>query len=788
MDLALKKYKRLVGRINRLEGDYQRLGDSDLAHKTPLLRMRLKSGETLDKILPDAFALAREVARRVTGMRAYDVQLMGAIGAHEGKILEMKTGEGKTLTIALAAFLNALEGKGVHVVTANDYLAKRDAESMQGIYEALGLSANYITSQTSDFDRQVAYAADITYVTNNELGFDFLKDNMLYDPGNRRLRGFHYAIVDEADSVLIDEAQMPLVISDRKTTEEKDKVLYQKLNGMVAQLKKKIDFKVDHKEHTVTLTIEGIKKLEQLLGVDNLYQDSETDYIFFIEQLLKAHQLFQRDKDYVVDRGKVVIVDEFTGRLMPSHRYFQGIHQAIEAKEGLGIQDESRTLAAITFQQFFKKYRKFTGLTGTAATAKKEFRLIYGKQVVVIPTNVPISRQDFPDRFFLNWEDKLRYLVWSTKEYYYKKGAALIGTRSVQKSREAHLALLSENVPANVLNATNNLREAEVVAQAGQPGSVTVSTNMAGRGTDIEIADRVRELGGLMIYGMERHNSRRIDLQLVGRAGRQGDPGSSQFLVSADDELIKTYFKQEYLNQIANYSDVSQGVESTEMGKIIEKAQRRMENIFFDQRLLSYEFDKVLEGQRQSFYRQRDRVLNDDDLKQETLSLIQKEVYKLIVTYQASRKKSLTPQGVRELEEKLARMAVNEWFKSPFGEERLYSLQEARDLAYRAFVEFYEAVESYLGSRKMRLVEKTVTLKVLDLIWVEFLGKAEELQEAAMVASISQADFFTDYRVRMNNAYQAMLFSVPRVVCLTFFRTINKMIKVSQTAEGARNG
>ncbi len=777
MDLALKKYKRLVGTINRLEPGYQRLGDSDLAHKTPLLRMRLKSGETLDKILPDTFALVREVARRVTGMRAYDVQLMGAMGAHEGKIVEMKTGEGKTLAIALAAFLNALEGQGVHVVTANDYLAKRDAESTQRIYEALGLSANYITSQTSDFDRQVAYASDITYVTNNELGFDFLKDNMLYDPSNQRLRGFPYAIVDEADSVLIDEAQMPLVISDRKTTEEEDKALYQKLNGMVAQLKKKVDFKVDHKEHTVTLTIEGIKKLEQLLGVQNLYRDSETDYIFFIEQLLKAHQLFQRDKDYVVDRDKVVIVDEFTGRLMPSHRYFQGIHQAIEAKEGLNIQDESRTLAAITFQQLFKKYRKFTGLTGTAATAKKEFRLIYGKQVVVIPSNLPIARQDSPDRFFLNWEDKLRYLVWSTKEYYYKKGAALIGTRSVQKSREIHLALLSENVPANVLNATNNLREAEVVAQAGQSGSVTVSTNMAGRGTDIEIAERVRELGGLMIYGMERHNSRRIDLQLVGRAGRQGDPGSSQFLVSANDELIKTYFKQEYLNKIANYPDVSQGVESPELGKIIEKAQRRMENLFFDQRLLSYEFDKVLEGQRQSFYRQRNRVLRDDDLKEETLTLIQKEVYKLVISYQKSRQESLTPREVRELEGDLVKMAINEWFNAPFEEERLYSLQEARDLAYRAFLEYYEAAESYLGSQKMRLVEKTVTLKVLDLIWIEFLGKAEELQESAMVASISQANFFIDYRVRMNNAYQAMLFSVPRVVCLTFFRTVDRMLR-----------
>lgn len=776
MDKNIRRYRRIVTKINWLEQEFQGLRDEDLSVKTSLLKMNLKSGQKMDRVLPEAFALVREAAKRTVGMKAFNVQLQGAMAAHEGNIVEMKTGEGKTLTIVFAAFLNALEGKGVHVVTANDYLAKRDATWMGPVYRMLGLSVGFVTSETDDFERQVSYGADITYATNNEIGFDFLKDNMLYESANVRQRGLHFAIVDEADSVLIDEAQTPLVISDSESSSKEDKDLYIKLNPFVIKLKKKVDFEVSEKERIVNMTQKGIGKLEKVLNVKNLYGD-EVDYLYFVERLLKAHHLFIRDRDYVIENGAVVIVDEFTGRMMLNHRFYQGIHQAIETKEGLSVLEENPTLAQITFQHLFKKYDKMAGLTGTATSAKREFRLIYRKQVIEIPTNEKIARYDKKDRFFLSWEDKLKYLSWAVKEHYFKKRAVLIGTRSIKKSHHVHVDLLEENIPSSVLNAKHTLREAEVISDAGQPRTVTVATNMAGRGTDIELHEEVRKDSGLLVFGTERHNARRIDNQLIGRAGRQGDPGETQFLISADDELIKTHFKKEYKRELKKHKGWNEGIEHSSLERVLSRAQKRMEEVFFGQRVLSYEFDKVLDLQRKSFYRQRNRVLFDDDLKEETMKLISKEVYRRIVAPLQAKKKTVSKEDIDKVIDGMKEMTLNGWFRPHKFLQEGIDMKDLRSGAYKSISAYYNDFEKYVSSKKMRDIEKTVTLKVLDLLWTEHLNRVEGLQDAALIDFIGEDDFFEQYEIQMSKVYRAMLFSAPRVIVLTLFRTMHRLFE-----------
>ncbi len=671
------RYKKIVTRINRLASEFSAFRDADFEAKTALFRMRIKSGESLDSILPEAFALVREAAKRKLDLWAHDVQLLGAIAAHEGKIVEMKTGEGKTLTIVFSAYLNSLVGRGVHVVTANDYLAQRDANWMKGIYNLLGLSVDYVIGKSSQVERQIAYNANITYASNSEIGFDFLKDNMLYDEANRRIKDFYFAVIDEADSVLIDEAQTPLVISAEEDTEGKadqeikDSLMFAKINPFIANLKKGVDVKVSEKERTVELTLSGHRKLEKFLGVENLYnENNQEDYLFYVDRLLKAYFLFKKDRDYIVENGEVVIVDEYTGRLMPSHRYFQGIHQAIEAKEGVLVRKETETLATITFQHLFMRYEKIAGLTGTAKTAEKEFRMIYKKRVMEIPTNRKIIRVDLPDRFFVNWQDKIDYLAWAVKEYYFKKGAALIGTRSIEKSQSVHQALADKNVPSLILNAKHTEKEAEIISKAGQPKTVTVATNMAGRGTDIELEESVRKGGGLVVFGTERHNARRIDNQLIGRSGRQGDPGLSQFLISAEDELIKTHFRKDYLRRIKQFKDPKEGVEDKELEKILKKAQKRMEEIFFEQRVLSFEFDKILEVQRESFYRQRQRVLKDKDLKEETLGLLKNEIYRIVLRNSSDEGDFISPEQLNAILVEVKNLIQSNWFQPPFEKTR----------------------------------------------------------------------------------------------------------------------
>ncbi len=786
LDKNVLRYRRIVTKINKLEPKMEKLADADFPKKTNQFKEKIKSGQSLESILVEAYALVREAGRRVLGMRAYNVQLQGALAVNEGKIVEMKTGEGKTLTIVFAAYLNALDGNGVHVITSNDYLAERDAREMGGLYKFLGLSVDFITAETNLFDRQVAYMSDVTYLTNNEAGFDFLRDNMLYDARNKRQRGLNFAIIDEVDSVLIDEAQIPLVVSNNKDQDQSVTDLYLKLNPIIAKLKKGLDFTVDLKKQTVSLTPTGLSKIEKIIGVNNIYENTDVDYIYYVTRLLKAYVLFVRDRDYIVDNGQIVIVDEFTGRLMYNHRYFQGIHQALEAKEGLVIQSENTTLASITFQHFFKRYKKMAGLTGTAWTARKEFRLFFGKQVVRIPTNKPIRRIDKKDRFFVTWQDKLRYLTWATQEYYFKKGAVLVGTRSIKKSEEIGRYFLEANMPAQILNAQHTRREAEIISQAGREKTITVATNMAGRGTDIKLAESVKAKLGLSIFGTERHNARRIDNQLIGRAGRQGDPGQSQFLISADDILIKTYFRDEYLNvmwEIKKRKDVSRGVHDRRLQKISDRAQKKTEDLLFDQRVLGYEFDKVFDKQRKSFYKQRERVLLDDNLREETLGLIQKEIYRLLIAKYRFGSNTFTKSSVDNIVAEIGALVGSEKFNgilnrkvNIFFREGDLKPGEIKDVIYEALEEYYLYLENVLTSQKVRRTEKTVTLKVLDLLWVRHLAEMNQIQEASLVLSISQGGFFEDYELRASKAYQQMLLSVPGIVVRTFFRTINKLI------------
>ncbi len=771
----MKKHKNIIKKIKNYESYFSKFRDEDFHIKTDLFKMRLRSGESLPDLLPEAYALVREAIKRILGIDVFDVQLMGAISANDGVIVEMKTGEGKTVTIIFPAFLRSLESKGIHVITSNDYLAKRDAIWMQKVYKLLGVSVGYITQESSDFDRHVSYMADVTYLTGSEVGFDYLKDNMIYNKEAKKQRGFNFAIIDEADSVLIDEAQTPLVISSPSKEKQKDKEMFQEVNQYIKYLKKNLDFKINRKSQTIFLTIQGINKLEKIVDVENLYGDNEEDYLYYFERLLKAYYLFKKDKDYVIEDGKIIIVDEFTGRLMPDHRYFQGLHQAIEAKEGIEIRTESENHAITTFQHFFRQYNDFTGFTGTAQTAEKEFRMIYEKEVEVISTNESVKRMDLPDMFFVNWEEKVNYLTWEAQEYFFKKRAVLIGTRSVLKSGDVQSALAGENIPSNVLNAKHTVREAEIISQAGQSQTVTVATNMAGRGTDIELGQEVKDLGGLYVIGMERHNARRIDNQLIGRSGRQGDIGQSRFLISADDELIKIYFKDEYLKKIRKFRNPVSGVESDNLEKILQKAQNRMEELFLNQRILNFEFDKILEKQRQSFYRQRRRILEDIDLRIETLGLLREEVFREALKPYSSRRKNFNQSNLKKITERTYKFINNRWFKLFLGYRKLCHISKIKKKIYESVEKYYNDFEGHYGLDKMRKAEKVITLKVLDLMWRNHLKRVEELQLEALINSLSGANFYDNYTVEMTKAYKEMLLSIPAVFAQTFFCTINRM-------------
>ncbi|NPA94424.1 MAG: preprotein translocase subunit SecA, partial [Thermodesulfobacteria bacterium] len=629
-DREIKKIMPIVEQINSLEPKIEKLSDEELKAKTPYFKEKIKQGASLDDLLPEAFAVVRETSKRVLGMRHFDVQLIGGVVLHQGKIAEMKTGEGKTLVATLPVYLNALLERGVHVVTVNDYLAKRDAEWMGKIYNFLGLDVGVIVHGLDDAERKKAYQADVTYGTNNEFGFDYLRDNMKYSLEDMVQRDFYYAIVDEVDSILIDEARTPLIISGPS---DESTELYYRVNQIIPFLKED-HYKIDEKAKAVTLTEEGVAQCERLLGVENLYDPANTELLHHVQQALKAHKLFKKDVDYIVKDGQVIIVDEFTGRIMPGRRYSDGLHQALEAKEGVKIESENQTLASITFQNYFRMYEKLAGMTGTADTEAAEFKKIYNLDVVVIPTHKPMIREDYPDVVFRTEEEKFKAAAKEIKEMHEKGRPVLVGTTSVENSEKLSALLKKMGVPHEVLNAKHHEREAEIVAHAGEKGRVTIATNMAGRGTDIVLGEGVRELGGLHILGTERHESRRIDNQLRGRSGRQGDPGSSRFYLSLEDDLLRI-FGSDKIAGLMDKMGMAEGepIEHPMLSKAIENAQRKVEAHNFEIRKHLLEYDDVMNKQREVVYALRKQIMKGENLREEIYAYIEEISQRLAETY-----------------------------------------------------------------------------------------------------------------------------------------------------------
>jgi len=763
----LKKLQPLVEKINSFEKEFEGRALKDLSARTLELKERLNKGETLDDILPEAFALIRESSKRTLKQRHFDVQLIGGIVLHQGKIAEMKTGEGKTLAATLPVYLNALEGKGAHVVTVNDYLARRDTVWMGQIYHALGLNIGCLNHDQAflydpeykkpqeqeeqirdelgsfkiveDFlkpcSRKDTYSADITYGTNNEFGFDHLRDNMVYNLENQAQRGYNFAIVDEVDSILIDEARTPLIISAPDAESSK---MYTEFSKITPHLKEKIDYNIDEKVRAVTLTEEGIEKVEKILGLENIYQEKGIRYLHHLEQALRADFLFKKDKDYVVKDGQVVIVDEFTGRLLPGRRYSGGLHQAIEAKEKVMIRPESVTLASITFQNYFRLYKKLAGMTGTAVTSAEEFDKVFGLEVAVVPTNKPMIRSDFVDKIYKSEEGKLKALIQEIKEKNQKGQPVLVGTRSVEKNEYLGRLLEREGIFHQILNAKNHQREGEIISQAGKVGAVTIATNMAGRGVDIilggnplspEGTRRVIELGGLHVIGTERHEARRIDNQLRGRSGRQGDPGSSQFFVCLEDELLRI-FGSEKIKSLMEMLKIpeDQPIEANLVSSAIEQAQSKVEGFNFDIRHHLLEYDDVMNKHREAIYKKRKEILEapPQELKEKIISLILKEGYSK---------------------------------------------------------EDYQKKEKEMGEDNMRQVEKIVSLRILDTLWMNHLEEMEYLRDSVRLRAYGQRDPLVEYKTEGHKIFQRLLGTIDSDIAHTIFKASLKPAQSQQSTD-----
>ena len=762
----VKNLQPVIKKINDLEPEFEKFSDGKLKEKTSELKAKLNEarGCLLDDILPEAFALVREAAKRTLKQRHFDVQLIGGIILHEGKIAEMKTGEGKTLAATLPLYLNALEKKGAHLITVNDYLARRDSVWMGQIYHLLGLSVGCLNHEQSflydpdfkkppedkekmrdelggfyvveDFlkpcERKEAYSADITYGTNNEFGFDYLKDNMVYDLNQKSQREFNYAIVDEVDSILIDEARTPLIISAPDTESSK---FYQEFAGIIPKLDSKTDYEIDEKMKAATLTELGINKIEKILGMGNIYEEKGIKYLHHLEQSLRAEVLFKRDRDYIVKNGEVVIVDEFTGRLMPGRRWSGGLHQAIEAKEGVKVNPESLTLASITFQNYFRMYKKLAGMTGTAATSAEEFDKVYNLEVAVVPTNKPMIRRDFQDLVFKNENGKFTALIQEIKERHKVNQPVLVGTTSIEKNEYLGKMLNVEGIPYQILNAKNNEKEGEIIAQAGKLGQVTIATNMAGRGVDIvlggnplspEEARRVVELGGLHVIGTERHEARRIDDQLRGRSGRQGDPGSSQFFVSLEDDLMRI-FGGDRIKSLMGLLKVpeDQPIEANMISGAIEGAQSKIEGMNFDLRKHVLEYDDVMNKHREVIYKKRREIIEKS--KDTTLKAYILEIIK----------------------------------KAGFTEED------------------YDKKEKEIGEQNMRQVEKVVSLRIMDMFWLEHLENMEYLRDSVRLRAYGQRDPLVEYKSEGHKMFQRLLNQIEAGIAQT-------VLKVSLAKEPAQ--
>lgn len=761
----IKKLQKTVDKINALESTMERLSDSELRNKTEEFKGRLAKGETLDDILPEAFAVVREAAKRTLNMRPFDVQLMGGIVLHQGRIAEMKTGEGKTLVATMPVYLNALTGKGVHVVTVNDYLAKRDSEWMGQIYKFLGLEVGLIVHGLDYQERKKAYNADITYGTNNEFGFDYLRDNMVLHKEHMVQRPLNYAIVDEVDSILIDEARTPLIISGQL---EESTDIYYKFARFVPRLVLNEDYTIDEKAHSVIPTEKGIKKCEQFLGVDNLYDEENIELLHHLQQALKAHALMKRDRDYVVKDGQVIIVDEFTGRLMFGRRYSDGLHQAIEAKEGVKVENESKTLATITFQNYFRMYKKLAGMTGTAATEEEEFRSIYGLDVVVIPTNKPMIRVDYPDVIYKTEKAKLNAVVEEIEDCYRRGQPVLVGTVSIEKSELLSSMLKRKGIPHQVLNAKYHEKEAEIVARAGQKGAVTIATNMAGRGTDIVLGEGVPELGGLHIIGTERHESRRIDNQLRGRAGRQGDPGSSRFYISLEDDLMRLFGGDNIkgiMDKLGMEED--QPIEHPIITKSIENAQKKVEAHNFNIRKHVLEYDDVMNTQREVIYSQRRQVLENENTKDSIIDMITQVIDRLLDIYVS---KDIHPEewDLKGLSEYL--MDIFQIRYDFEGKEQDLSRDDLRQELISKALAAYDKKEEELGSDTMRELERYVLLKTVDQKWMDHIDAMDQLREGIGLRAYGQRDPVMEYKFEGYEMFQDMIRSIQEDTVRYLFR------------------
>ena len=760
----LQKITPLVDKIEALDSKMQALSDEELKAKTAEFKERLAKGETLDDILVEAFAVVREASARVLNMKHYRVQLMGGILLHQGRIPEMRTGEGKTLVSTLPAYLNALEGKGVHIVTVNDYLAKRDAEWMGQIHEFLGLKVGVILNSYNKDQRREAYNCDITYVTNNELGFDYLRDNMVIYKEQLVQRELNYAIVDEVDSVLIDEARTPLIISGQsgKSTD-----LYKMCDYLARRMKRgtasldvrKIDallgnvqeedgdYLVDEKDKQVVLTAQGVKEVEQFFHIDNFSDAENLDIQHNMQQALKAHALMFKDKDYVVDGDQVLIVDEFTGRIMPGRRFSDGLHQAIEAKENVKVKRESRTLATITFQNFFNKYNKKAGMTGTALTEENEFREIYGMDVVEVPTNLPVARIDHQDSVFKTKREKLNAIVASVAEAYEKGQPVLVGTITIDASEELSKMLSKKGIQHKVLNAKFHEMEAEIVANAGQKGAVTIATNMAGRGTDIKLGEGVAELGGLKIIGTERHESRRIDNQLRGRAGRQGDPGESKFYLSLDDDLMRL-FGSEKVKAIYDTLKIPEGQEIVHgtITKFIEKAQKKIEGNNFAIRRNLLEYDQVNNDQREVIYAERRRVLDGENMREPIFKMVQETVEAYVDRTCSA---DLTPEEweIEELNRILIPIIPYEKIELTEKEMNSGNVKAFKQRLKEEAAKIYEAKEAeFPESEHMREVERVILLKVIDKKWMSHIDDMTQLRQGISLQAYGSKDPVVEYK------------------------------------------
>lgn len=762
----IKGLEKKVGAINALSDKYKKMTKPELKKQTEVLKKRLeKRSTTLDDILPEAFALVREASDRVLGMRPFDVQLIGGMVLHEGNVAEMKTGEGKTLVATLPTYLNALEGKGVHVVTVNDYLAQRDASWMGELYDFLGLSTGVIINEASflfdkDFDneahddprmrrlrpatRKEAYAADITYGTNNEYGFDYLRDNMVNDVEELRQRELNFAIVDEVDSILIDEARTPLIIS-APAAENPDS--YYQFAKVTAKLVPE-DYILDEKRRSVALTDEGVEKVQKLLGIKNLYTPEYVRSVYHLDQALKAQTLFKRDKDYVVTNdGEVIIVDEHTGRLMQGRRYNEGLHQAIEAKEGVSVLQESMTLATISFQNYFRLYNKLSGMTGTAFTEAEEFQQIYSLDVVQVPSNRPIARIDKDDLIFKTEKGKLKAVADAIKEYHAAGRPVLVGSASIAKNEMIAKYLDKEGIKYEILNAKNNEREAAIIEKAGEKGAITLATNIAGRGTDIKLGEGVKELGGLVVIGSERHESRRIDNQLRGRGGRQGDPGDTQFYVSTEDDLMRI-FQGERIASLMNRMGVDEEtpIQNKAVSKTLESAQKRVEGYNYDTRKNVVQYDNVINRHRRVVYVMRRKILEGDDIKPEVERLIEEKVREL--TYVPAKN---NPKFAEEFQ---AVFPIDDKDVQAIGAEK--KDKPRFELAKKAAMKFYVTKEKELTTEIIRQVERQVYLTVLDTLWMQHLENMQHLREGIHWRSVGQRDPLVEYRSESQKLFEGL--------------------------------